>query len=99
MPWVVGVGLWMSVVYSSIVGANSVAWKLNTACSGSQNSAAVLKKIQSTGVSVSITTSPMMPWINARSTGRRVLQMRMMSCLGGVIASSLRPGVGRSILT
>ncbi|PKI37782.1 hypothetical protein CRG98_041828 [Punica granatum] len=99
MPWVVGVGLWMSVVYSSIVGANSVAWKLNTACSGSQNSAAVLKKIQSTGVSVSITTSPMMPWMNAWSTGRRVLQMRMMSCLGGVIASSLRPGAGRSILT
>ncbi|PKI41952.1 hypothetical protein CRG98_037659 [Punica granatum] len=51
MPWVVGVGLWMSAVYSSIVGANSVPWKLNTVCSGSQNSMAVLKKIQSTGVS------------------------------------------------
>ncbi|PKI26242.1 hypothetical protein CRG98_049069, partial [Punica granatum] len=51
MPWVVGVGLWMSAVYSSIVGDNSVPWKLNTACSGSQNSMAVLKKIQSTGVS------------------------------------------------
>ncbi|PKI44692.1 hypothetical protein CRG98_034917 [Punica granatum] len=76
-------------------GASSVPWKWNTACSGSQNSAAVLKKIQSTGVSVSITTSPMMPRMNAWSTGRRVLQMRMMSCLGGMIASSLRPGAGR----
>ncbi|PKI26065.1 hypothetical protein CRG98_049246, partial [Punica granatum] len=44
MPWVVGVGPWMSVVYSSIVGANSVPWKLNTTCSGSQNSMTVLKK-------------------------------------------------------
>ncbi|PKI67135.1 hypothetical protein CRG98_012463 [Punica granatum] len=80
-------------------GANSVPWKLNTACSGSQNSVVVLKKIQSTGVSVNITISPMMPRMNARSTGQRVLQMRMMSCLGGVIASSLKPGAGRSILT
>ncbi|PKI77718.1 hypothetical protein CRG98_001888 [Punica granatum] len=99
MPWIVDVGLWMSAVYSSIVGANSIPWKLNTARSGSQSSAAVLKKIQSTGVSVSITTSPMMPWMNTWSTGRRVLQMHMMSCLGSVIASSLRPGAGRSILT
>ncbi|PKI55034.1 hypothetical protein CRG98_024580 [Punica granatum] len=30
---------------------------------------------------------------------RSVLQMRMISCLGGVIASSLRPGAGQSILT
>ncbi|PKI67068.1 hypothetical protein CRG98_012532 [Punica granatum] len=66
---------------------------------GSQNSAAVLRKIQSTGVLVSITTSPMMPRMKERSTGRSVLQLCMISCLGGVIASSLRPGVGRSILT
>ncbi|PKI61316.1 hypothetical protein CRG98_018307 [Punica granatum] len=52
MPWVVGVGLWMNAVYSSIVGANSVPWKSNTACWGSQNLAAVLRKIQSTRVSV-----------------------------------------------
>ncbi|PKI78511.1 hypothetical protein CRG98_001096, partial [Punica granatum] len=51
MPWIVDVGLWMSAVYSSIVGANSVPWKLNTACSGSQSSAAVLRKIQYIGVS------------------------------------------------
>ncbi|PKI39689.1 hypothetical protein CRG98_039922 [Punica granatum] len=54
MPWVVGVGLWMSTVYSSIVGASFVPWKLNTACWGSQNLVAVLKKIQSTGVSKAI---------------------------------------------
>ncbi|PKI34665.1 hypothetical protein CRG98_044944 [Punica granatum] len=68
MPSVVGVGLWMSVVYSSIVGANSVPWKSNTARSRSQNSVAVLKKIQSTGVLVSMTTSPMMSWMNACMT-------------------------------
>ncbi|PKI61981.1 hypothetical protein CRG98_017613 [Punica granatum] len=46
-------------------GANSVPRKLNTACSGSQNSMAVLKKNQSTGVSVNMTISPMMPRMKA----------------------------------
>ncbi|PKI58760.1 hypothetical protein CRG98_020845 [Punica granatum] len=99
MPWLAGVGLWMSVVYSSIVGVNFVPWKLNTACWGFLNSMAVLRKIQSTGTSMSITKSPMMPRMKARSTERSVLQMCKISCLGGVIDSSLRPGAGRFILT
>ncbi|PKI71957.1 hypothetical protein CRG98_007640 [Punica granatum] len=77
--------------------------KTRTRCAISERSfailMAVLKKIQSTGTSTSITKSPMMPRMKARSTGRSVLQMSMIPCLGGVINKSLKPGAGRSILT